>query len=175
VPAHKLSTDTERFWLKVDKTSRGCWLWTGSVNSHGYGQLGIGSRAQGTFKMQGAHRFALELKLGRPIAPGMCALHTCDNPACVRPAHLWEGTTQDNTADREAKGRGAKINGAVLHPERLSRGSQRYNAAFTERDIRVIRRRVAAGERPIDLASEYGVCNTTIHKIVHRQSWQHVA
>lgn len=132
MPAHKLSTDSERFAMNVDRstTPDGCWPWTGNIASTGYGQIGVGSRAQGTFAMLGTHRFALAEALGRPIAPGMWALHTCDNQVCVRNddvgvyevngvirprrGHLWEGTTQDNTADRDAKGRGAKVNGAVL-------------------------------------------------------------
>ena len=185
-----MMTDAERFRLHVATTPSGCWLWTGSVGSTGYGQIGIGSRAAGTFKMASTHRFALEQALGRSLLPGMWALHTCDIRICVRNdevgfyevngvrhprrGHLWEGTTRDNTADRETKGRGAQVNGAVLHPETLSRGADRYNARFTEDDVRAIRRRVADGERPIDLAHEYGVWKTTIHKIVHRESWRHV-
>ena len=172
-----------RFWDSVEKTE-GCWVITGRYLSRGYGRFGRGTH--------GAHRFALEQALGRPLRPGMCALHVCDNRACVRNdeqgfyevggamrlrrGHLFEGTPQENTADRRAKGRSAigDRNGAVVHPETLSRGEHRYNARFTDDDIRVIRRRAAAGERPIDLAVEFGVWNTTIFKIVHRETWRHV-
>jgi hypothetical protein len=46
-----------------------------------------------------AHRLALERKLGRPIKPGLCALHTCDCKSCVNPDHLYEGTYTDNLLD----------------------------------------------------------------------------
>jgi hypothetical protein len=47
-------------------------------------------------------RLALERKLGRPILPGYCALHDCDNPRCVstEPGHVYEGTYSDNLYDR---------------------------------------------------------------------------
>jgi hypothetical protein len=183
MPPYKLSTDAERFLSKVNRrgpkmphmTTR-CWLWTGSLANNGYGQMSIGSRAQGTFHMVGTHRFALALHLGRPIRPGMFALHRCDNKPCVRDDHLWEGTTQENTADREAKGRGAKgeRNRGFAHPERL-RGIHRYNAAFTDDDVRAIRSRVTGGESQAAIAREYGVRSTAIFKLVHRESWKHVA
>lgn len=52
-----------------------------------------------------AHREALEQKLGRPIKPGYGALHHCDNPPCIEPVHLFEGTNADNVHDMIAKGR----------------------------------------------------------------------
>lgn len=52
-----------------------------------------------------AHRVALELRLGRPIRPGLVACHTCDVANCVNPSHLWEGTQAENLADMRAKGR----------------------------------------------------------------------
>jgi hypothetical protein len=141
MPAHKLSTDAERHSRHVDRltTPDGCWLWTGAPQRNGYGMFSSGSRAEGTFKMGGAHPFALQQALGRPLLPGMQALHTCDVRACcrneppgfyevngiMRPCygHLWEGTTQDNTTDRHAKGRSASgaRNGVYLHPERYPR------------------------------------------------------
>jgi hypothetical protein len=66
----------------------------------------------------------LEAKLGRDLRPGSGALHTCDNPACIRPDHLFEGTTQDNMRDMARKGRGntAKLTaGQADEIRRLSR------------------------------------------------------
>lgn len=93
---------SDRFWAKVDRNPDGCWLWTGSKSSHGYGQL---------FSMVGGHRAVLhthriswELHNG-PIPDGLWVLHRCDVRPCVRPDHLFLGTRQDNTDDMMAKGR----------------------------------------------------------------------
>lgn len=55
------------------------------------------------------HRVALEGRLGRPLRPGAQALHNCDNPRCVNPEHLYEGSAKDNMADRDRRGHNAKL------------------------------------------------------------------
>lgn len=87
----------ERFWAKVDK-SGDCWLWTGHKGSSGYGIFWIQRRPTQ------AHRLAYELSIG-PIPHGLFACHHCDNPPCVRPAHLFLGTAKDNYWDARTKGR----------------------------------------------------------------------
>lgn len=88
-----------RFWSKVDKSSlEGCWNWTGYRNKLGYGQFNYLS------VHILAHRFSYQTKFGR-IKPHDCVCHSCDNPSCVNPAHLWFGTHKDNMADMFAKKR----------------------------------------------------------------------
>lgn len=72
-----------------------------SRDSAGYGRQ-VNPR---TRKLDGAHRIALERKLGRPLLPRMLACHTCDNPPCVNPEHLFEGDHRANALDAVAKGR----------------------------------------------------------------------
>lgn len=91
------STDIERFWKRVNKGD-GCWEWTGSTHK-GYASLQIKQ------KKFGAHRVSYTIANG-PIPEGFSICHKCDNPKCVRPDHLFAGTSQDNTTDRIAKGRG---------------------------------------------------------------------
>jgi hypothetical protein len=98
----------ERFWEQVDKrpTENGCWIWNGTLNPNGYGQIFVGP-LQG--KAKTAHRVSWEIAHG-PIPPGRgyhgtCVLHRCDNPACVNPDHLFLGSHFDNMADMKLKGR----------------------------------------------------------------------
>ena len=87
----------QRFWDKVEKTD-GCWVWTASKNRQGYGYF----RFDG--KMRKAHRMAWLFAIGE-IPEGMMVCHSCDNPSCVNPEHLWLGTGQDNMDDMNTKGR----------------------------------------------------------------------
>ena len=86
-----------RFWNKVDKSGN-CWVWTAHHNPDGYGRFRIGD------KFYSAHRVAWEKENG-PIPAGMCVLHRCDNPPCVRVSHLFLGTNSDNVQDCLQKGR----------------------------------------------------------------------
>lgn len=101
MPFQQVKSIADRFWLKVKRT-RGCWIWTGSVNAKGYGQMSQGRR--GLRPLQ-THRVSWQLHYGQ-IPDGLLVLHSCDNPRCVRPDHLFLGTAADNTADMVAKERG---------------------------------------------------------------------
>jgi len=69
-----------------------CWLWTGTTNRRGYGWWsGNGERGL-------AHRISLATA-SPPSSPALMACHTCDNPPCVNPAHLYWGTAKDNARD----------------------------------------------------------------------------
>lgn len=88
----------KRFWEKVDK-SGACWIWTGCINTAGYGHVVINK------KIRLAHRVAFEMCIGP--ACNLCVRHKCDNPACVNPEHLLLGTHADNVADRVSRNRSA--------------------------------------------------------------------
>ena len=87
----------ERF---IPEPNSGCWLWDGAVNDKGYGVF-YWRRTR-----RYAHRASYEIYRG-PIRYGMFVCHKCDNPSCVNPAHLFEGTAEDNMQDCVRKGRHA--------------------------------------------------------------------
>ncbi len=89
----------ERFFAKVAVSSDGCWEWLAAKNKDGYGLFYWEGR------MRPAHVASYLIHTG-PIPSGILVCHTCDNPSCVRPDHLWLGSHTDNARDRERKGRG---------------------------------------------------------------------
>jgi hypothetical protein len=135
----------ERFWAKVGKTES-CWLWTGSRLGRGYGMF----RHNG--KTVKAHRIAWELEYG-PVPQGLYVLHTCDNPPCVRPEHLFLGTQFANMRDMVSKGR--------CRP-------QGQRASPSDEIARVIADRYAAGTTQRVLAVEFGWGQSTISRTIHR-------
>lgn len=91
----------EKFDLYARKNSENeCWEWLGkSHNQRGYGLIRhMGHSYQAT-------QLAWMLHNGREFPKGQLACHTCDNPKCVNPHHIWPGTQRDNMADCALKGR----------------------------------------------------------------------
>jgi DNA-binding XRE family transcriptional regulator len=177
----------DRFWPKVNKIgpvpphcpSLGpCWIWTGSKTSHGYGDIGSGGKHGRNLR---AHRVAYELAHG-PIPEGMCVLHRCDNPPCVRADHLFLGTMAMNSADMVTKGRGfpqrfpeRMVRGAA-HPLRkdpslAARGERVGGAKLTADDVRSIRR---SAESQRVMARRFGVSRRSIAFIQKGRTWRHV-
>lgn len=70
-----------------------CWVWTGALTAEGYGSISV--RGRHVY----VHRAALEIALERPLGEGMLACHRCENRACARPSHLYEGTYTENNLD----------------------------------------------------------------------------
>ncbi len=78
------------------------WLWW--RDRDGYGALWHNGRNER------AHRLAYSLanNIDLDMMKGLVVCHSCDNPGCVNPDHLFLGTNIDNIKDRTLKGRSAK-------------------------------------------------------------------
>lgn len=146
----------DRLWAKVDKSNPdGCWPFTGHINRLGYGAL----RSEG-IKLVSAHRAAYAVTYG-PIPDGMAVCHSCDNPACCRPDHLFLATQLENISDRD-------------HKRRTAVGSRHASAKLTEADVVAIRAAMAAGISGASLSRQYGVADHTISQIRTGKTWRHV-
>lgn len=145
-----------RFWSKV-LLGDGCWVWQASRNAKGYGQLNAGSRGRPLL----AHRVSWELRFG-PTPPGVLVLHTCDNPPCVKPGHLYLGDDQANANDRVERGRAR--NGR-------SCGENAGTAKLTVAAVEAIRVRASDGASISQLARDYGVARSTIRAAVNGKTW----
>ena len=149
-----------RFWMRVTPMPDGeCWEWTGSRHQFGHGRLNTSGRTTG------AHRIAWEITHG-PVPPGLCVLHRCDNPPCVRPTHLFLGTIGDNNRDMHDKGR-------HRHGLGVQKGELNYTAKLTEADVREIRRLQGSVPRRV-LAKQYGVGPHHISDIWNHKAWKHL-
>ena len=144
--------------LSSPKDDNGCRLWLGGhLDKDGYPRIWDFEEN----KIKGVHYIVLKKKLGRKLRQGCIPCHTCDNPTCVEPSHLWEGTVQQNCVDRENKGRGN-------HPK----GSKVFASKLTEKQVKRIRK--IKGETQQQLADKFGVSQYTIHCILYRKTWRHI-
>lgn len=160
----------ERFWSYVDRSDDvdRCWIWRGNVGSSGYGRFGINC---GRYL---AHRVSYMIFNGH-FPDEMFICHTCDNPLCVNPSHLFLGTNQDNIADMVRKGRRAGDNHWTKKLDgRLPSGERHWNSRLSVEDVREIRRRRGMGESLTELGKAFGVSSCYISEVARGKKWSHV-
>lgn len=156
----------ERFATKFEVAPSGCWPWRAGKNRRGYGLIQTGNHSKPRASL--AHRVAWTLFRGRIVKD--CVLHSCDNPACVNPGHLFLGTHADNMRDMTAKGR----HPSHVHPGLRPRGSAHPLAKLDESRVSRIRELLSSGVAVRALARSYGVDRMAIKSIRDHRTWRHV-
>lgn len=140
----------KRINLFVNKNQE-CWVWTGSLNSYGYGTA--------TFQGKQAliHRLFYKLYVGL-IKPGYLICHKCDNRSCCNPDHLYQGTPQQNAEDCAARGKTA-------------RGERQGSAKLTREKVEELRSLYEDGRTQKSLAEQFKISQSNVSKITRRASW----
>ena len=147
---------TKELFLSKVKKGRKCWLWTGYKMKNGYG---VGWHSGLQEKML-AHRLSWIIYNERAPAD-MCDCHTCDNPGCVNPKHLFLGTRSDNMQDCSRKGR---LGGAVTGGEAQPTAKLTWEAV---RKIRLLRGKKTQKQ----IADDFFVTEKTIGRIHRFEFW----
>lgn len=151
--------DPSDFWERVAiKTRYECWLWTGSVNKHGYGTL----KYRGGYTY--AHRLAWTLTNGVIAKPTLVVMHKCDVPLCCNPSHLLLGTVADNNADMVAKGR-SRTDGPK------PKGHSSPHSKLSEIDLAQIRFLLDAGISQSVIAGQFGIGQSTVSRILRGETY----
>lgn len=144
--------DIERFLSKIDRGGdNDCWEWKANKRE-GYGRFRIGD------KLYGATRIMWKLTHSDPYGSLVC--HTCDNPSCCNPNHLFIGSDADNNADKESKRR-------ANHPKGEANGLSKLT------DIQVAEIYMST-DKARDLAAKYNVTDVCINQIRNAETWTHV-
>lgn len=135
--------------MSFDKNQ--CWEWEGPHDELGYGRIKI----QQVLVL--AHRFSFAVFNQRDPQRFVC--HSCDNPKCVNPDHLFEGTQTDNMHDCSVKGRFGDRRGELSACHKLN-----------DEAVREIR--ASSGWR--EFAAKYGVSKSAVYQARNSQTWSHV-
>lgn len=145
-----------RMWARVERSGE-CWVWTGARMKTGHGQIGADAPSHRTVL---THRLSWESAYG-PIPEGLQVNHTCDNPPCVRPSHLYLGDKSQNALD-------------AVRRHGMNQGVRSRIAKLNADDVRRIRVQLADGRAKKDIALEFGVTISPIYAIEAGTTWSHV-
>jgi hypothetical protein len=157
--------DIARFWKYVDKApghgpNGDCYAWIGGKNGKGYGRFSTGRKYRGIY----AHRVSFIIANGK-IPDGMCVLHHCDTPDCVRAEHLYAGTKMDNMREASSHKRMGKG---------YRKGSKNGRSVLSEEDVIKVRSLYAKGNLRSDIAKIFKVSWSTIDYIIKHETWNHI-
>lgn len=112
----------ERLLKKIDRTDNGCWIWTGAMQSNGYGTAVVG------YKQTTAHRHIYQATFGG-LSKDLQLDHLCRNRACVNPNHLEPVSQRENIL----RGNGVA---AINSKKTVCKNGHQYNEHNTYQRIR---------------------------------------
>lgn len=138
-------------YSKLDKET-GCIEWVKSFYNSGYGQISSKHTKESL-----AHRASYEANFGK-IPIGVYVCHTCDNPKCINPKHLFLGTPLENMIDRNNK-------------KRQANGTKMGRSNLCDADILYIRK---SKEFLRVLSKRFGISMSMVSRIKLRKSWVHI-
>lgn len=143
---------TNRLAALIEKRtfdSAGCKIWLGMVDSGGYAKAKISPYWPKGTRIS---RVVLAVKLGRIPNKVEWACHTCDNPLCVEPSHIYCGNATSNNRDT------------------VRRGRHRCQYAKTDDGMKreIVSRYITGGISQEKLAKEYGISQVRVSQIVRR-------
>lgn len=160
-PGHNLPQSISKVDLPKDIVTRianktlkttTCWLWTGNKNKDGYGIIQISN------KQKRVTRVVFAIVHGQ-VTNNQLVLHSCDNPTCINPIHLYSGTPADNVRDEVSRGR-------------IAQGSRNNQNKLTEIQVLEIRSLHKEGSSLSKLGRKFAVSHKTIESIVKRKTWK---
>ena len=154
--------DVKRFYQRIDTRDDDCWDISYAKDRDGYSRFGIYSKDVGVINVK-SHRFMYMLHHLDENIEDLEVCHSCDNPGCVNPDHLFLGTHQDNVKD-------------CVNKNRQSKGSILPQAVFNENDIVNILNGILNKEYKSikHIANHFAVCTSTIGFILNEKSWKHI-
>lgn len=159
-PDHLITGDKARFENKILKLTDGCWIWNAGTDKNGYGKFTY--RDNGKKITVRANRYSFMLRYGFMPNSQSLVCHTCDNPRCVNPDHLFLGSSKENSEDMVIKGRSCK-------------GEKHYAAKLQPKDILLIRELYNNGITVKELLLKFNIkSSSTIYGIINNQTWTQV-
>ncbi len=138
----------------MKKSMRGCWEWKRAKSGNGYGVMSFYK------KNEYVHRISYRMFVGE-IPSGKFVLHSCDNPKCFNPKHLFVGTAMDNVQDMIRKGRMVVVS---------AYGEKNPNCKFSDDQVLAIRKMKQDGFRKSEIMAAYNISASQCWRITSNKT-----